>query len=379
MFSNSVFQNCIIDALYDGFIVNIKITGVPDNIECACYLLESGKVISKSFYENNREHHFYIKDKKAKNLKIRVFFKDKEDNNKKISAIYEVNESTGLKYDFSNDRLDCDAYFIGHTRFSLFNPESNSWKLTSVDEKEYLDILYSDERLKVRFDIFINKALPLYDKMRKNYFYKHIVQYSFNMPEKWKSKLKEAASKYEFLILIEYDRTIRSLPILELVKGYDSKTLVYFRVDDDDLLSVNYLDALSKYSKPEYEGMIVSFGKGLIANYQNGVYTDFRDCHRRFLGLGMAMVGRFDAHRGSYWLPKSGNHEKVDLNSPTIIDSTEYTFIWTQHVTQDTRVGRKNPLNFNDRIMSKYRPIKDATHLKLLFPTLAKEFDNYIR
>lgn len=201
-------------------------------------------------------------------------------------------------------------YFIGVTRFSLFNPGSSAWKISKMTQEEYLEKLYSDDRLKIRFDIFFNKALPIYKIMSKDYFYKHVIQYSSFMPTYWKNKLKEEASKYDFLILSESDANIKSVPVVDILKEQVSGTLAYFRVDDDDLLSKNYLKSLSYYSTDAYEGMIISFGKGSIALYDKDRYIDFRKCHRRFLALGMAFIGRYDSTSKSYWLPRAGSHEK---------------------------------------------------------------------
>lgn len=264
-------------------------------------------------------------------------------------------------------------YFIGSTRFSLYNPKSKSWKISSSSEKKYLDELYSDERLKTRFDIFINKALPLYKEMSEGFFYKHIVQYSSYMPEIWKKKLKEETKGYDFIVLSESDKEVTPLPIASLLKGNKSGTLISFRVDDDDLLSKNYLHSLSNYSKEIYEGMLVSFGYGSIALYENGRFVDFRECHRRFLALGMASIGRYNAEKESYWLPQSGRHEKVDTVSPTIVDSREPMFIWTQSTSQDTKFGVSDANQNIYTLLNNYEPLINVKRLEELFPTISEE------
>lgn len=370
-----VSDSATIDACYNGFMVDVKIQIDKDEVECSCYLYSNDKIVSKSGYKYEDRHVFYIKNQQYNNLRIKIFFRYKNKPSVKVSKIFKVSNSESVRYYFPKDTSG-SPYFIGATRFSLYNPNGAGWRLSSSSESEYLETLYSNQRLQVRFDIFINKALPLYEKMAKKYYYKHFVHYSSAMPEYWKNKLKTETEKYNFIILVESDKILRPLPIKELLSGQDSRTLVYFRVDDDDLLSVKYLDYLSQYSQKEYEGMIVSFGNGLIAKYDDNEFIEFRECHRRFLGLGMARIGRYDASKGDYWLPKTDNHERIDKTTPTIIDSREVVFVWTQHLSQDTRVGRKNPSSFTQKIMDEYKILDNLKEYIDIFPTLSSEFEN---
>jgi len=55
-------------------------------------------------------------------------------------------------------------FFIGRTRYSLFVPNSASWRLSQAEDdqraEEYQETLYNEDRLKVREDIFLNHTLP---------------------------------------------------------------------------------------------------------------------------------------------------------------------------------------------------------------------------
>lgn len=269
-------------------------------------------------------------------------------------------------------------YYIGCTRFSLFTPNSAAWHLAKLSKEDYLKRLYNENRMQERFDIFFKRAAPIYAEMANKHFYKHIIQYSSFMPEKWITKLKEETSKYDFFVLSESNENISPLPILEILKNQKSGPLAYFRVDDDDILSTDYLEHLEKYNNKSFNGMIVSFGLGLIAAYKDGKYTDFRECHRRFLALGMAFIGCYDSENKKYTLPRGGNHEKVDMASPCIIDSREIVYIWTHHKNQDTKSGEKTNPNAVNHQLSKYKKINSTDKYFSLFPTVFDEIKSFV-
>lgn len=264
-------------------------------------------------------------------------------------------------------------YFIGCTRFSLYIPGSNAWDISKVSEEDYLAQLYSDARMAARFDIFFNKAVPLYEEMAKGFFYKHVIQYSAVMPEKWKNKLFEEAGKYDFIVLSEASENSISTTIKEILVDQPSGTIAYFRVDDDDILSVDYLSELKNYVSKNYEGMIVSFGCGLVATYVDGVFRDFRQCYRRFLALGLAFIGGYDAGKKEYWLPRYNGHETVDRHSPAIVDSRNPVFIWTHHEFQDTKVRARGGV-VSSRLKG-YGRITSIKDYEKRFPTLKSEME----
>ncbi len=266
-------------------------------------------------------------------------------------------------------------YFIGCTRFSLYIPGSNAWDISKVAEDDYLMQLYSDDRMAARFDIFFNKACPVYEEMSKGYFYRHVIQYSSAMPKKWKDKLLNEASKYDFLVLSEASESPISDTINEVLEGMPSGTLAYFRVDDDDLLSTSYLNSLARYAKRDYEGMIVSFGCGLVATYVNGVFRDFRQCYRRFLALGLAFIGGYNSNKKNYWLPKYNGHETVDRFSPTVVDSREPMFVWTHHEFQDTKLRSASAVGGVSSRLKGYSRITSIKDYDSLFPTLKNEME----
>lgn len=267
-----------------------------------------------------------------------------------------------------------NTVFLGVTRFSIFSHGSSAWNLSKFEKDKYFNELYQEERMNVRFDIFFNKALPIYEKWTNKHNYIHVIHYSMVMPKKYIDKLKKYSEKYSFIVLQEVDESdLTEINYKELLKNYDDVNLTVFRVDDDDILSLDYLDKLSKYSN--YFGMIVSFGCGLSAYYNGKEYTEFRECHHRFLALGMAFIGKYSKNNNKVFLPRGGNHVEVDRFSPVIIDSTEPMFIWTQHKQQDTKVSYVDKSYKISQVLDKNELISNTLNYSLKFPTLEEEIN----
>lgn len=268
-------------------------------------------------------------------------------------------------------------FFFGVTRFSVYAPGSKSWKLSKddVSEEEYLANLYSDDRLSLRFEIFTNRALPVYQQMAEGRKYRHIVQYSDLMPEKWKKKLFQCAMDYPVVLLQEVKHTTASVDAMlgELTaQKAQSGTVVWFRVDDDDLLSVDYLEQLEQYAHESFAGMAVSFGSGITAVYANGKFKNFRVIRRHLMSQGQAYIGRYEAAENKIIFPRASDHTKTDMTSPVIIDSRNPAYVWVHHDSQDTGVDMKRELAVSkiDTLLAGLPRLKQVENYATNFPTI---------
>src|SRR5699024_11828097 len=94
-----------------------------------------------------------------------------------------------------------------YTRFSLYSPGSGAWRATNGTkyrtEEEYLDYLYSDERLGPRTDIFLELTLPILKRGAGDVDYRHIISFSASLPEAYKARLREFADSNDFVVLDE--------------------------------------------------------------------------------------------------------------------------------------------------------------------------------
>ncbi|MFC3874701.1 glycosyltransferase [Neisseria musculi] len=262
-------------------------------------------------------------------------------------------------------------YFIGQTRFSLYIPGSNAWNVSNFTEEEYIAHLFSDERMSVRVNIFSEISIPLMNKMRKQYDFRHIVSYSSILPQKWKNILFNLQKKYPFLYLCEVDSKNEN-PLYSILKGKESGAVAFFRLDDDDLLSINYLDNLAKYNKSAYKNMAVSFGKGIAALYKQNNYMDFRNVVQQYPSMGQAYIG--------YWsgknleLPPMYSHHNLDQNIPVIVDSANIMYLQTYHEQQDSNYRFSKATNIQEATveaeLSKYPKNKNSEQLIACFPVL---------
>lgn len=270
-------------------------------------------------------------------------------------------------------------YFIGQTRFSLYTPKSNAWNISNFTEEEYINHLFSDERMSVRMKIFSEASIPLMDNMKKNYNFHHIVSYSSILPQKWKDELIALQKKYPFLYLHEAD-TASENPLHSILKGKQEGSVAFFRLDDDDLLAVDYLDYLAKYNYPAYKNMAVSFGKGIAAFYKQNTYIDFRDVVQKYPSMGQAYIGHWSGK--SLELPPIYSHHDLEQNIPVIVDSRKIMYLQTYHEQQDSHYRFSNtatPLSSSvEAELAKYQKNKNSKILKDSFPVLDMNINEYI-
>lgn len=245
--------------------------------------------------------------------------------------------------------------FYGVTRYSLFSPGSLSWK-TSRDgvfetQDDYMRYLFSEKRLELRAELFLTKSVPVLAKMAEDYEYTHFVLYSEFLPERHKTLLLETAATHPFLVPVEWNDVVRGTGIQEvstlinreLAAKFDASSgvqpVVWFRLDDDDVLASNYLKCLEKYRTLGNVGMAISFGLGLTAFRAEQELVNLREYYHPKSAQGMAFVSAFDPGRGHLDISTPGPHTSVDLVMPTILDSREHMFFQIRHSEQDSTLS----------------------------------------
>ncbi|OSI09332.1 glycosyltransferase [Neisseria canis] len=270
-------------------------------------------------------------------------------------------------------------YFIGQTRFSLYIPKSNVWNVSNFTEQEYIAHLFSDERMSVRAKIFAEISLPIMAKMQKQFDFLYIVLYSSILPEKWKNMLFDLQKKYPFLYLCESDNHPEN-PIYTVLKDKKDGSVAFFRLDDDDLLSVDYLENLAKYNTKAYKNMAVSFGKGIAAFYKDDNYIDFRNVVQKYPSMGQAYIGYWE--NGNLELPPMYSHHNLDQNIPVIVDSRNIMYLQTYHKQQDTHYRFSQTANTEnisiEAELAKYPRSENIEELEKAFPTLKYSIQNFV-
>lgn len=269
--------------------------------------------------------------------------------------------------------------FIGHTRFSLFQPNSTAWFASNnsqfKNEDDYREYLFSDVRLAPRIELFLNRSLPILARGSVGYAYYHVLSYSSLLPSQYRNLLIDAAERYPFLVLNEYveghcesnaHQLARRLFSTEHDGRISGEPIGFFRLDDDDLLSVNYFRDMSKHVTPENIGSRVTFGRGLTALYRDGNFENYREVYRPMIAIGLLEVGTVD-RTGKVITPPDVPHTQSDRHGPVILDSRNISFIWTRHDNQDTALTyRSGGRTLED--MNSYPELSGEHELGRLFP-----------
>lgn len=273
--------------------------------------------------------------------------------------------------------------FVGHTRFSLFVPDSASWRAsneqTGFSEDEYRDYLYDDARLSLRTDIFLNHTVPTLAKAADGFDVKHVVSFSESLPQKFRAQLQEAADKFEVLRLDELpDGDSGWTAVRRYVQEIGFKgTFGRYRLDDDDVLSAHYFRATAPYIKPEFEGMLVSMPLGIEAVYADGQFFHLREAHTPMNSMGLISICSVQGD-GTVVEPQSGPHDKSDRYVPVILDASQVGYLRAIHAGQDNAM-RHEPGVVMGRLMENmaaFPPFTDVAALEAAFPTVFKQMQS---
>ncbi|WP_460681773.1 glycosyltransferase [Nesterenkonia populi] len=273
--------------------------------------------------------------------------------------------------------------FVGHTRFSVHQFGSRYFNATregdagaGFSEEEYTAWLYSDERLNPRIEIFTQLSLPQLAQAAEGHNVVHYVSFSPSLPERHKSALKKAATEYEFVELNETTRTVSSTPAKSLIRaaaekhGLTNGPVGVYRLDDDDVLSVNYFERMAPYVKKSHIGWWVSQGLGLAAIRlgQDLIYA--REYYYPKSAFGPLCIAGYD--RGEVSHIKAPKHTIMDQTNPTILDSREPAYFHIRHRGQDSTLGG-TPTPFYPEAMMRIRSAgpADLKQAAELFPLLA--------
>lgn len=282
---------------------------------------------------------------------------------------------TAMRYD-----IYMSGSFLGHTRFSLFEPTSPSWRLSrhtgKLNEAAYKDRLYSAERMRSRVEIFFDHSLPLIDKASKDYKLVHVVSYSEEMPDIYRRYLESAAKKYKWVHLDRRQSTNRSGIPLETWAGRcfpRGEIFAEYRLDDDDLLATTYFDSLAKYLSDHFVGYYVSHGYGVQAFFEDGRFKNPRIEHRPKIAIGLARVCQL-TQAGKVRGPKRSAHTQIDRWAPVVVDSKNVEFLHSIHLTQDSGIAKpEGDLGKRFRNYLSQPEVTDINILNEKFPGLPLE------
>ena len=269
-----------------------------------------------------------------------------------------------------------EPLYIGHTRFSLFTPNYEGWRASNgqnlKDAREYQELLFNPERLEPRARILLENSLPLLEQAASSRMYKHVISYSSLLPASFKLRLEEAGARYPFVVLDEREPGADFFNPDEFASRLlpDGGTYGVFRLDDDDLLAVNYFSQMDRFLRPEFAGMRVSLASGLVGLMEQGSVSMVRSVYKPKIAIGLMSGNTLDVS-GRLRSPRICSHDKSDFFDPVILFSAEPSYLWMRHVGQDTNVGSQSYSSTSEPIrreMEKFDKLSTSISLKNLFP-----------
>lgn len=268
--------------------------------------------------------------------------------------------------------------YFGWTRYSAYLQNRSAFKAAQgcPDPQAYKRLLWSQDRMRTRSRLFLDLSVPQLQQMRGHHAYRHLVSYSADMPDPWQAQLHAAADRYDVLLLhpVDADLLHDAMQKHLVHMGSPSRTVVWFRVDDDDLLGLSYLDELGQYATVHDRGRAVSLSGGYSALWDGQHVSHLRRTRRRLGSQGQAYVGWWDAATQQLDLPRPGNHATVDERMPTILDARCGVFLQLRHVGQDTAT---RDAGF-DALRAKHTSgpaVPDVERVLVDFPTLRPVYD----
>ena len=229
-------------------------------------------------------------------------------------------------------------------RYSILSIDAaRSWKIGQKGMEEYRDTLFDEKRLDLHENLFINLAF----KSLKQALDKASVEVSFIMfisselPQKYKNRLYEMSSDYNFFSIKELSPTDKTIPTIndEVCKNLMgiSGDVVYatVRLDDDDAIHPNFFSNLEEYIAPLYAGKGVSFSNGVSGIYNGDKFVSFHKMNAINNAQGQAAIALKNAN-GSVSGPMSvysGKvaHSRMHWEMPVIVDGRKPMYIRTVH------------------------------------------------
>lgn len=239
-------------------------------------------------------------------------------------------------------------------RFSVLSTDK-AWKIAESEVfEDYRKKLFSSERLNVKFRLFENVVVPNLKAIRKKSSVSIQVQLliSEELPDEYKKRLNAIIAGNEFIKVYEVGRQesvserISSILLDFLHKGSSDIAYATVRLDDDDLLSHQFGDKISKYINPGFCGHIISYSKGFEAyvDLSKQILEPVIKISAPKIALGMAHINFY--HRVSASLSSTtahvyatGNHTQVQKNFSLILDQTPCMYVRMCYLEQDTEAS----------------------------------------
>lgn len=237
-------------------------------------------------------------------------------------------------------------------RYSVLST-SKAWLMSREDDFEhYKNKLFAAQRLDSKFTFFSKLVLPALDKQQgviPGQDFSVLLLTSAQLPANEQARLATLvkARPWLHLIPVAVEQSIPAAvtsaikPLLAAMQ--EDVCFASARLDDDDVLSAQYCQALLKYITPDFTNHVVTFPKGFECLYDDTAraVTESIQIDYPKVAVGLAHINGYQAASKTFAAKcvnvfQAGNHTKVDERFAMVEERSYFAYVKMAHCTQDT-------------------------------------------
>ncbi|KAJ56736.1 hypothetical protein ACMU_07295 [Actibacterium mucosum KCTC 23349] len=226
---------------------------------------------------------------------------------------------------------------IGFCRFSFFGPSDT--KLSYDDRAKAFETLYDPVRMETRFLLFEHLLMQAMAHQTNPNFTLHVMS-SDVMPDAYKRRLTSLCNDVNAVQLHLCKSEKLGAEIAPMLKdaGERHSKLAQFRIDDDDALSINFIDRLHHWASMLWQEALITMPRGLML-YDEENTPKCQPFFRSLTGAGFAYLTVGKPRRNVFQF----SHLASGRRYPAMADPTLTSHIQTFTSSCDTsfRARRK--------------------------------------
>lgn len=231
-------------------------------------------------------------------------------------------------------------------RYSLLLNGKDSWKIGKENDFDsYKATLFDHERLKVRQNLFKNLTLKslvnIYKNKPDDVEFSVYILTSEELPYENKVFLHRITDQYNFIKVNYYTPSNASLSSYftnDYYKKIQSNEMyANVRLDDDDALSLSWLETTLSYMKSDFDNFIISLSGGYAVLVDNEASVQEVSHYKwHFASAGLTYIGMKKDGNEPLTAYQCGSHTRTDEKFPTILDSRGKYFFRTYNGFNDS-------------------------------------------
>ncbi|WP_241691046.1 glycosyltransferase [Roseovarius sp. A46] len=261
---------------------------------------------------------------------------------------------------------------IGLCRFSY--PALGGFKRMHGSVAEREAYLYAPDRMALRFAHFESLTLPSI-AAQSNGDFTFLVVTGESLPEPWRSRLHDLAADVPQMRIVEMEPMRHRDAMRRAIKqalGEDETESIQFRLDDDDAVSVGFVQSLrwfernTRRMRRAWRNVAFEYNRGYAVRLsEQGIEAEAVQTH--FWACGLAVLFR----PGDAKTVMNYGHHKLHHEMPTLINPGPEMYLRALHDDNDTGEAQHppalSPLDDARRALFRERFNVDEDRVKALF------------